>query len=224
MSAVHTLDDYTPPPDTGLQLYYQDDYLLVVDKPAGLLSVPGRGEVRQDCLSLRVQQRFPDALVVHRLDMATSGLLLMARGLAMQRQLSAGFAGRDVQKTYQALVAGRLQPAQGDIQLPLMADWLQRPRQKVDLQDGKPSHTTYQLLAYDAAADVSRVSLTPHTGRTHQLRVHMQALGHPMLGDTLYAPPAVQQAAPRLCLHACALQLRHPHSGALLQLHSPVPF
>jgi tRNA pseudouridine32 synthase/23S rRNA pseudouridine746 synthase len=224
MSAVHTLDDYTPPPDTGLQLYYQDDYLLVVDKPAGLLSVPGRGEARQDCLSLRVQQRFPDALVVHRLDMATSGLLLMARGLAMQRQLSAGFAGRDVLKTYQALVAGRLQPAQGDIQLPLMADWLQRPRQKVDLQDGKPSHTAYQLLAYDAAADVSRVSLTPRTGRTHQLRVHMQALGHPMLGDTLYAPPAVQQAAPRLCLHACALQLRHPHSGALLQLHSPVPF
>lgn len=224
MSAVHTLDDYTPPPDTGLQLYYQDDYLLVVDKPAGLLSVPGRGEARQDCLSLRVQQRFPDALVVHRLDMATSGLLLMARGLAMQRQLSAGFAGRDVQKTYQALVAGQLQPAQGDIQLPLMADWLQRPRQKVALLDGKPSHTGYQLLAYDAAADVSRVSLTPHTGRTHQLRVHMQALGHPMLGDTLYAPPAVQQAAPRLCLHACALQLRHPHSGALLQLHSPVPF
>ncbi|WP_147692560.1 pseudouridine synthase [Vogesella mureinivorans] len=224
MSAVHTLDDYTPPPDTGLQLYYQDDYLLVVDKPAGLLSVPGRGDARQDCLSLRVQQRFPDALVVHRLDMATSGLLLMARGLAMQRQLSAGFAGRDVQKTYQALVAGQLQPALGDIHLPLMADWLQRPRQKVDLQDGKPSHTGYQLLAYDAAADVSRVSLTPHTGRTHQLRVHMQALGHPMLGDTLYAPLAVQQAAPRLCLHACALQLRHPHSGTLLQLHSPVPF
>jgi tRNA pseudouridine32 synthase/23S rRNA pseudouridine746 synthase len=224
MSAVHTLDDYTPPPDTGLQLYYQDDYLLVVEKPAGLLSVPGRGEARQDCLSLRVQQRFPDALVVHRLDMATSGLLLMARGLAMQRQLSAGFAGRDVQKTYQALVAGQLQPAQGDIQLPLMADWLQRPRQKVDLQDGKPSHTGYQLLAYDAAADTSRVSLTPHTGRTHQLRVHLQALGHPMLGDTLYAPPAVQRAAPRLCLHACALQLRHPHCGEWLQLHSPVPF
>lgn len=224
MSAVHTLDDYTPPPDTGLQLHYQDDYLLVVDKPAGLLSVPGRGEARQDCLSLRVQQRFPDALVVHRLDMATSGLLLMARGLAMQRQLSASFAGRDVQKTYQALVAGQLLPEQGDIHLPLMADWLQRPRQKVDLQAGKPSHTGYQVVAYDAVRNASRVSLTPHTGRTHQLRVHMMALGHPILGDTLYAPPAVQQAMPRLCLHACELQLHHPLSGELLQWHSPVPF
>jgi tRNA pseudouridine32 synthase/23S rRNA pseudouridine746 synthase len=224
MSSPHTLEHYAPPPDSGLTLWYQDDYLLVVDKPAGLLSVPGRGEGRQDCLSLRVQQRFADALVVHRLDMATSGLLLMARGAEMQRQLSALFAGRDVHKGYQALVAGQLQPAQGDIHLPLMADWLQRPRQKVDLQGGKPSHTGYQVVAYDAACNVSRVSLTPHTGRTHQLRVHMQALGHPILGDTLYAPPALQQAMPRLCLHACTLLLAHPVSGERLQLHSPVPF
>lgn len=224
MSSPHTLEHYNPPPDTGLSLLYQDDYLLVVDKPAGLLSVPGRGEARQDCLIQRVQQRVPDALIVHRLDMGTSGILLLARGEAMQRTLSMAFAGRQLHKRYEAIVCGQLQPASGDIHLPLITDWPNRPRQIVDHAIGKPSHTGYQVLAYDAERDVSRVSLTPHTGRTHQLRVHMQALGHPILGDGLYATPEGLAAAPRLLLHACQLGLPHPVSGEWLQLDSPAPF
>jgi tRNA pseudouridine32 synthase/23S rRNA pseudouridine746 synthase len=198
---------YFPPPDEGLDLAYVDDHLLVVMKPAGLLSVPGRGEDKQDCLLSRVRGRYPDALIVHRLDMATSGLLVLARNDAAHRALSRMFALRQVQKRYVALLAGRLEHASGIVDLPLITDWPNRPRQKVDVDLGKPSLTRYRLLSYDRAADTSRVSLEPETGRSHQLRVHMQSLGHPILGDELYGSGAV---ASRLMLHAAALGFIHP--------------
>ncbi len=201
---------------------YEDDALLAFDKPAGLLAVPGRGADKQDCLWQRARERWPDALVVHRLDMATSGLMLFARGADMQRRLSRAFASRQVEKTYAAIVAGRMPAAQGRIELPLMADWPRRPLQKVDERQGKPSVTHWQLLAFDAERQASRLALQPLTGRTHQLRVHLAAIGHPMLGDALYAPPALQ--GDRLMLHAQALQFAHPLDGRLLQLQSEPPF
>lgn len=204
-----------------------DNWLLALDKPSGLLCVPGRGADKQDCLSSRVQARFADAQVVHRLDMATSGLCLMARGAAMQRALSMAFEARQVHKRYVAVVAGRLAPpdsADGwsDITLPLAADWPRRPMQKVDADHGRPSHTRWRVLSH--SGETTRLELEPLTGRTHQLRVHLQALGHPILGDTLYAPPAVQALAPRLLLHASALRLAHPHTGEPLALDCPAPF
>jgi tRNA pseudouridine32 synthase/23S rRNA pseudouridine746 synthase len=203
---------------------FAGDGLLVLDKPAGLLSVPGRGADKQDCLSARAQRVFADARVVHRLDMATSGLFLMARGAAMQRALSIAFAGREVRKLYVALVAGRLREDEGEIDLPLRADWPNRPRQRVDAASGKPSLTRWRTLAHDPAVDTTRVELVPVTGRTHQLRVHLQAIGHPILGDALYAPPTVHERAPRLMLHATRLQLTHPATGEALQFDSRPPF
>jgi tRNA pseudouridine32 synthase/23S rRNA pseudouridine746 synthase len=213
----------------GLALVHADAHLLVMEKPAGLLSVPGRGADRQDCVAARVQGVFPDALVVHRLDMATSGLLLMARGAEMQRRLSRAFADRQVRKRYVAVVAGCPGAVTSDdgwalIDLPLAADWPNRPRRIVDLEHGKPSQTRWRVLAHDADTDASRLELEPVTGRSHQLRVHLQSLGHPILGDGLYAPPAVQARAPRLLLHASALQLAHPATGEPLAWSSVVPF
>ena len=203
-------------------LLHADPALLAVDKPAGLLAVPGRGDDKQDCLWSRVQAQWPDALVVHRLDMATSGLMLFARGAAVQRQLSMDFAARRIHKHYVALVHGRLAEGQGRIELPLAADWPRRPLQKVDLQHGKPSITDWQVLGFDAARQATRLALQPLTGRSHQLRVHLAAIGHPILGDALYAPPALQGG--RLMLHAQALQLVHPTSGQPLRLHCEAPF
>jgi tRNA pseudouridine32 synthase / 23S rRNA pseudouridine746 synthase len=214
----------------GLDIVHADADLLVIDKPSGLLSVPGRGADKQDCASARVQRLYPDALVVHRLDMATSGLLLMARGAAMQRHLSRAFAERQVNKRYVAVVDGRIDAASldsgewGSIDLPLAADWPNRPRWIVDRQRGKPSQTRWRVLAYDPGANATRLELEPVTGRSHQLRVHLQALGHPILGDSLYAPPEVQARAARLLLHASILQLAHPASGDALAWSSEVPF
>ncbi len=217
---------------TGFRLIYVDDSLLVLNKPAGLLSVPGRGEDKQDCLSARVQQSWPDALVVHRLDMATSGLMLMARGLAVQRALSKQFENREVFKRYLAVVDGQLPPtaqseANGDwnlIDLPIIVDWPRRPLRVIDKLAGKPSQTRWRSLRFDASTQSTRVELEPLTGRSHQLRVHLQALGHPILGDALYAPPAVQARSPRLLLHACALAIRHPATGQLMRFDSPPEF
>lgn len=205
-------------------LLYVDEHLVVFDKPAGLLAVPGRGEDKQDCLSGRARALWPDALVVHRLDMATSGVFLMARGLHMQRLLGRAFADREVDKRYQAVVAGRLgEPgADGRIDLPLMADWPNRPRQKVDRDAGKPSTTGWRVIAADGGT--TRLELQPVTGRTHQLRVHLQAIGHPILGDALYAPEPVQALAPRLLLHATQLRLAHPATGEPMDFASAVPF
>ena len=200
-----------------------DAVLLVVDKPAGLLSVPGRGADKADCAAARAQALYGDAQIVHRLDMATSGLLLMARGATMQRALSVAFQDREVVKRYEALVSGLVALDSGEIDLPLMADWPQRPRQKVDRLHGKPSLTRYRVLQRDPVSGTTRLELQPVTGRTHQLRVHLQAIGHPIVGDSLYAPP--ETASPsRLMLHAGTLQLRHPTTGEPLTLSSAVPF
>ena len=183
-----------------MRIVHADDRLIVVDKPAGLLSVPGRSET--DCASARVQALYPDALIVHRLDQATSGLLLFGRGAAAQRELSAVFAARRVAKVYVAIVAGQLH-GEGLIDLPLGPDWPNRPRQQVDLARGKASQTRWQVLAHEGPH--TRVRLEPLTGRTHQLRVHLAALGHAILGDALYAAPDVAAASPRLLLHASEL-------------------
>ena len=215
---------------TGLTVVYADESLLVVNKPAGLLAVPGRGEDKQDCLSKRVQALYPDALVVHRLDMATSGLMLLARSRAVQRSLSQAFAERQVQKTYETVVhglpvmTGPLVNGWATIDLPIAVDWPRRPLRVIDALLGKPSVTRWQVHSHDAAADCTRLCLQPVTGRSHQLRVHLQALGHPILGDTLYAPPAVQAAAPCLLLHARELRLAHPVAGTALHFQIPTPF
>lgn len=213
-----------------LVVLHADEAVLALVKPAGLLSVPGRGADKQDCASARAQARWPDALVVHRLDMATSGLLLLARGTDMQRRISMAFEARRVHKRYVAVVAGHLIPpaadAWGAIDLPLMTDWPNRPRQMVDAR-GRPSLTRWRVLAqaHDASGrPVTRLELEPVTGRSHQLRVHLSAIGHPILGDALYADPAALAAAPRLLLHASELALDHPVTGAPLRLHSPPPF
>lgn len=209
---------------SNLVWLHADDALLAVDKPAGLLAVPGRGADKQDCLAVRVQERWPDALVVHRLDQATSGLMLFARGADLQRRLSRAFAARQIDKHYVAVVAGRMPAASGRIELPLMADWPRRPLQRVDALAGKPSITDWQLTGYDDAQQTSRLALQPLTGRTHQLRLHLAAIGHPILGDALYAPPDIVERAPRLLLHACALAFDHPLDGTRLQLRCEPPF
>ena len=202
---------YTHQP-AGLQTIYADDSLLVFNKPPGLLSVPGRGEDKQDCLSRRAQQYYLDALVVHRLDMATSGLMLMARGPDMQRALAKLFETRTIQKRYLAVVEGQLDssPDWQLIDLPIAVDWPNRPLRIIDSNNGQPSQTRWRTLSFDEHTHSTRVELEPLTGRSHQLRVHLKALGHPILGDALYAPTAVQAKAPRLLLHACALTFRRP--------------
>lgn len=205
--------------NSPFDLIYQDDYLLVANKPAGLLAVPGRGADKQDCLSSRIEQEFPDALVVHRLDMATSGLMIFARGAEMHRFLSLMFQERKVEKRYVAVVTGKLVPETGEVNLPIAADWPNRPLHKIDAELGKLSLTRYRLLGFDA--DNTRVELEPVTGRTHQLRVHMKAIGHPILGDALYGDT---RSAPRLMLHATILELLHPVTRAPLHFVSSPPF
>ena len=210
-----------------LEPLYADDTLLVFDKPSGLLAVPGRGVDKQDCLAARVQAVYADALVVHRLDMATSGLMLMARGVAAQRELSKAFAARAVTKRYIAVVAGRLEASPegwGTIDLPIVVDWPNRPARIVDHQFGKPSLTRWRVLGHDETGSSTRVELEPVTGRSHQLRVHLRERGHPILGDALYAPPAVQAMAGRLLLHAWSLRFAHPVTGEVLAFENAAPF
>jgi tRNA pseudouridine32 synthase / 23S rRNA pseudouridine746 synthase len=214
----------------GFALVYADDSLLVVDKPSGLLAVPGRGEDKQDCLSSRIQAGYPEALVVHRLDMATSGLMLLARSRTVQRTLSMAFAAREVHKRYEAVVQGHMtMPPQLEngwavIDLPIALDWPARPLRIIDALLGKPSLTRWQVQCYDRDASTTRLLLEPVTGRSHQLRVHLKALGHPILGDALYAPADVQTAAPRLLLHAKELRLTHPVSGVPIGFVAETPF
>ncbi|MBI3432634.1 MAG: RluA family pseudouridine synthase [Hydrogenophilales bacterium] len=211
----------------AIEPLYADDAVLVLDKPSGLLAVPGRGPDKQDCLAARVQARYPDALIVHRLDMATSGLMVMARGPAAQRALSKAFAAREVHKRYIAVVAGRLDaPSEGwgVIDLPIIVDWPNRPRRMVDRQLGKPSLTRWRVLAHDESARTTRVELEPVTGRSHQLRVHLRELGYPILGDALYAPPDIQAQAGRLLLHACSLDFIHPVTGEAQAFERLAPF
>lgn len=208
------------PPGPHVNLLHAEASLIVVDKPPGLLAVPGRGEAGRDNLAARVQALFADALVVHRLDMATSGLMLFARGAAMQRQLSMAFARGEVTKHYVAVVEGDMQGESGTIAAALAADWPNRPRQVVDPVRGKPSLTHWQVLSRGDGH--TRLGLEPLTGRTHQLRVHLQWLGHPIRGDALYAPAPLR--ADRLLLHACRLAFVHPLGGAPYSFESSPDF
>jgi len=208
-----------------LHVLHADTSLVVANKPADLLAVPGRGEAGQRNLTAQVQAVYADALVVHRLDMATSGLMLFARGAAVQRQISMAFEQRRVHKRYTAVVHGDVAAASGEINAPLITDWPRRPRQIVDLHNGKPSLTRWWVLARGEAGPEgprTRLTLEPVTGRSHQLRVHLQSIGHPICGDTLYAPEPGH--SPRLLLHACHLALQHPADGTLLELDCPAPF
>lgn len=210
------------PPMTRLENVHADASMVAVNKPSGLLSVPGRGEDKADCALSRVQAEFPDALTVHRLDMATSGLLLFARSKVAQRALSGLFARGEMNKRYIAEVWGIPVPAAGEISLPLITDWPRRPLQKVDWETGKPSVTRYETLA--ATGQTARLALTPLTGRSHQLRVHLAEIHHPILGDEFYAHAEALAAAPRLALHAASLGFVHPETGERVRLETPVPF
>jgi tRNA pseudouridine32 synthase/23S rRNA pseudouridine746 synthase len=215
---------------SALEVVFADDHLLVVNKPSGLLSVPGRGEDKQDCLIARAQAQWPEALTVHRLDMSTSGLMVIAKGPEMQRSLSQAFAQREVHKIYEAIVAGELSnketsnaDAWSDIHLPLLIDWPNRPKSKVDWEHGKPSHTQWRIKKSNLK-NATRVELKPITGRTHQLRLHMMAIGHAILGDALYASPDIQAQSTRLLLHARVLQLKHPVTAEWMVFECIVPF
>lgn len=202
------------------RLLHADAHLLVVVKPAGLLAVPGRGEGAELNLTVQLRRRFADALIVHRLDQATSGLMIFARSASVQRTLSIAFAAREVDKRYEAVVHGLLLQDGGEIDLPLSADWPRRPRQRVDREAGKPSCTRWRVLQHGPAT--TRLELTPVTGRSHQLRVHLQSIGHPIVGDALYGEATASTA--RMLLHATHLGLRHPVSAAALEFTSEAPF
>ncbi|SDC70818.1 RluA family pseudouridine synthase [Ruegeria marina] len=213
-------DTYDPPQDP-LEILHEDAELIVVNKPAGLLSVPGRGEHLADCLLSRVQAAFPGALLVHRLDRDTSGVMVFAQTSHAQRNLSRQFEDRKTKKAYVARLWGKLEPRTGTVDLPLIVDWPNRPRQMVCHDTGRPAVTDWRVLRYEG--DTTRVRLTPHTGRSHQLRVHCQALGHPILGDPFYATGAAQDF-PRLMLHSEELRLKHPDSGKSLSFRAAAPF
>jgi len=209
------------PPDAPLRVVHQDSAILVLDKPAGLLTVPGRGADKADCLIARAAQRWPGVRLVHRLDRDTSGLVVLALTLQAQADLGRQFEARGIDKRYVARVRGVPEGGKGRIELPLTVDWPNRPRQMVCHATGRPAVTDWRRIAVEG--DTARLQLRPLTGRSHQLRVHMLALGHPILGDTLY-DPGFAANYPRLMLHAERLGLTHPATGARLSLHAPAPF
>ena len=201
-----------------------DAALLVVEKPSGLLAVPGRGPARADSVWWRVCEAHADARIVHRLDQPTSGLMVFARGAHAHRRLARAFERREVEKRYVAVVDGSVAADAGTVELPIGPDWPHRPRQQIAPLRGRASVTHWRVLARSADGRSTRLELTPVTGRTHQLRVHLQALGHPILGDALYAPAEAQARAPRLLLHASRLALAHPFEHRSLVFESAVPF
>lgn len=209
------------PPDVPLEVLHADHQLVAVVKPAGLLSVPGKGPDLADCLIDRLRGAFPEALLVHRLDCDTSGVMVFALTPHAQRHLGLQFEKRQTGKTYVALVAGRPAADSGRVDLPLIVDWPNRPRQKVCHETGRAAVTDWEVIGPEGAA--TRLRLSPRTGRSHQLRVHMLALGHPILGDPLYAEGAAR-AWPRMMLHSERLSLRHPDGGRQISFHAPCPF
>lgn len=212
---------YTPPSDP-IEIIHEDHEIVVVNKPAGLLSVPGRGPDLADCLITRLQIIFPQVLLVHRLDRDTSGVMVFAMTPHAQKHLSRQFEQRKTSKTYVARVKGRVCESHGTIDLPLIVDWPNRPRQKVCHDTGKPARTDWRVQK--ASDNESRLRLSPHTGRSHQLRVHMQALGHPILGDPFYADGDARDAYPRMMLHSQELRIQHPESLKGLRFRSKAPF
>ncbi len=217
-----TLDIYTPPTDPWLDCLYSTDDFAAYNKPSGLLSVPGRDICMKDSLLERVRESQPSAEAVHRLDMPTSGIMLIAFDKEVERNLKRQFSDRVPKKVYEALVWGHITQPVSTIDAPLICDWPNRPRQKVCVDNGKASQTLCRVINYEG--NYTRIELTPITGRSHQLRVHMQLIGHPILGDEFYAHNEAKQASNRLNLHAKYLQFRHPLSDKLLELHSKVPF
>lgn len=213
--------DYSPP-DDPLVILHEDADIVVVDKPAGLLSVPGRGAHLADCLITRLQVAFPDALLVHRLDRDTSGIMVFGLTRHAQRNLSVQFQDRKTKKTYVARVAGTPAEKSGTVDLPLIVDWPNRPLQMVCHDTGKPSVTDWRVLKFEGPT--TRVRLIPKTGRTHQLRVHMQALGHPILGDPFYASGPDRDDYPRMMLHAEELRFKHPQTGQSMKVRAKAPF
>jgi len=210
------------PLEGPLVVIHRDDDLLLVDKPSGLLSVPGKPEAHRDCLEARVRATYPDALLIHRLDMETSGVMVFALNRRAQRIINRQFEKRIVRKSYIARVVGQVTGDGGVIDLPLIADWPNRPLQKVCHETGRPARTNWRVVAREAGA--TRLELAPETGRSHQLRVHLKELGHPILGDPFYAPEAALAAAPRLQLHAVSLDLRHPSDGRWVGWQALCPF
>ena len=217
-------DDFIyAPPKEALKILFEDDDLVIIDKPAGLLSVPGRLPEHHDSAYLRVRAQFPEAKITHRLDMATSGILMFAKHRDVEVAISKMFQARTVSKRYVALVQGNL-IEDGSVDVPLMTDWDNRPRQMVHFELGKPSQTLYQPLEYNAEEDVSRVLLTPITGRSHQLRVHMMHIGHPITGDEIYHPEPKRCPYQRMTLHASYLAFQHPFSQEHIEIRCQVPF
>jgi len=213
---------YNPPLSPYLRILYQDDDILVADKPSGLLSVPGKAHIHKDSLISRVNRVFPTATVVHRLDMATSGIMLMALNKTSHRHVSKQFELRQTKKRYFARVYGVMDTEQGEVNLPLICDWPNRPKQMVDHHNGKNALTHFDVI--ERNNNETLVALYPVTGRSHQLRVHMLALGHPILGDRLYAHDKALSKAPRLQLHAQTLCITHPTSLRSLSFESAIPF
>jgi tRNA pseudouridine32 synthase/23S rRNA pseudouridine746 synthase len=213
-------DDYAPPQDP-LKILHDDHQVLLVDKPSGLLSVPGKGPHLADCLLARVQAAFPMALLVHRLDRDTSGVMIFALTPHAQRHLGLQFEKRQTKKTYVARVWGEIAEKTGTVDLPLIVDWPNRPKQMVDHETGKQAVTDWRVMR--TKDNETRVKLMPRTGRSHQLRVHMQALGHPILGDPFYATGEAREY-PRLMLHSETLQFRHPDGGQGMRITAKCPF
>ncbi|MBN6074457.1 bifunctional tRNA pseudouridine(32) synthase/23S rRNA pseudouridine(746) synthase RluA [Aggregatibacter actinomycetemcomitans] len=217
------LIEYNPPQEPWLDLVYRDDYIAVVNKPSGLLSVPGNQPQYYDSAMSRVKEKYGFCEPAHRLDMATSGILLFALSKAADRELKRQFREREPKKYYQALVWGHLEQDQGVVELPLICDWENRPRQKICFERGKRAVTFYDVLQR-YPNNTTRVKLTPITGRSHQLRLHMLALGHPILGDKFYAHLQAKVLSSRLCLHAESLQIQHPITGETMEFTAPVGF
>ena len=214
---------YNPPQEPWLDLVYRDDYIAVVNKPSGLLSVPGNQPQYYDSAMSRVKEKYGFCEPAHRLDMATSGMLLFALSKAADRELKRQFREREPKKYYQALVWGHVEQDHGVVELPLICDWENRPRQKICFERGKRAVTFYDVLQR-YPNNTTRIKLTPITGRSHQLRLHMLALGHPILGDKFYAHPQAKALSPRLCLHAESLQIQHPITGEMMEFTAPVGF
>ena len=210
------------PPSGPLDVLHRDDDLILVNKPSGLLSVPGKAADHRDCLEHRLRAEHPEVLLIHRLDMSTSGVMIFARNAHAQRHLGLQFEKRQTSKTYIARVWGNIDGDSGHINLPLICDWPNRPKQIVCFENGKPSQTDWEVLEREDTA--TRLTLYPKTGRSHQLRVHCLALGHPILGDNFYAHDEALAAAPRLQLHAQSLKFRHPSGGAWTEINSTCPF
>ena len=216
------IENYAPSTSPFLNVIYSDEDMLILNKQPGLLSVPGKTPNLADCLEKRAKSEFPGALTVHRLDMDTSGLMVMGLNKYAHRHFSLQFQNRNVDKTYLARVYGKMDGENGMIDLPLICDWPNRPKQMVDFENGKPSQTKWQVI--EERGNETLLKLTPLTGRSHQLRVHLKELGHPILGDRFYAHEEALNMSDRLCLHSTSLTVMHPVKKEKMTFECPIQF